>query len=105
MGLMARPFAIGDHFPDDLWMLHYPARGKYFCIRPSEQVNALVCLSTRRPAELFSEALSDRPTFAEGCVPRRVSFEKARQIAKARESVQALVLVDYPQNLRFHYVR
>jgi len=95
----------GDDFPDELWMLRYPASGTHYQVRLNDHPWALACFSSSDAADAFVEALSDEAGHTDGCVPTRLFFDEARDIAKAKDDVQALVLLDDPTKPRWHYVR
>jgi hypothetical protein len=102
---MVIPMAVADSFPVHLWVLHYPETNHYFFLTLFGRVVGLVSLSTVLLADQFLEALEeDDPDYAEGCIPRRASFDEAREIAIER-GTDALFLIDIPEDPKVHYVR
>jgi hypothetical protein len=105
---VVRSLSICDEFPDELWALYYPSEEKYYCVKTPNLgaepgVLSLVTTSSRELAEIFIEALDDE--YAEGCVPKMLYFDEAREEAQKREKVQALLLVDDPDKTKMHFVK
>jgi len=92
-----------DCFPDELWILSYPESETYYQVRLKDHPWALVCFSSSDIADAFVEALSAESDPIGRCVPVRVFFDEARWIAKTKDDVHALVLLDDPNKPQFYY--
>ena len=87
-------------FPEELFVLHHPASDRYGCFH-HEGIHGLACFSSESGAFRFAEWID-----LSGMMTRKVSFEEAREIAKARPlPVVSLMLLDSLQNPQIHYVR
>ena len=87
-------------FPDELFVLHHPASDRYGCFH-HDGIHGLACFSSESGAFRFAEWID-----LSGMMTRTVSFEEAREIAKARPlPVVSLMLLDSLQNPQIHYVR
>jgi hypothetical protein len=53
---------------------------------------------------MFIEELIVKTGYADDCILIGTTFESAREIAIARPGVQALMLLDDPDELIYHYV-
>ena len=53
---------------------------------------------------MFIEEAIDKTEFTDDCILIGASFESAREIAIAKPGVQALLLLDDPDGLLYHYV-
>ena len=99
--------ALNDYseFPEAVWVFHYPAENKYYCVQTPglpDMAEGLLCIATTGSAELaaaFVEAMDDE--LALGCVPKRIAMETLRQDAMTRKAVQAILLVDEKLQIRF----
>jgi hypothetical protein len=100
-------FPIADEFPQVLWCLHYPDRDTYTCraIPGDPESYGMVTFSTLERTERFIEQLTSRKPDTAGCIPVLRTFDEARELAKDRDGVQALILLDDPRNPSVHYVR
>lgn len=87
-------------FPSKLFVLHHPESDRYGCFL-HDGVHGLACFSDELGANSFAK-LIDLP----GMVTREVSFDEAREVAKARPlPVISLMLLDSIENPQIHYVR
>jgi hypothetical protein len=87
-------------FPEELYVLHHPASDRYGCFF-HEGIHGLACFSTESGAFRFAEWID-----LSGMMTKQVSFDEAREIAKARPlPVVSLMLLDSLQNPQIHYVR
>jgi hypothetical protein len=91
---------LEETMPEDLFVLHHPASDRYGCFH-HEGVHGLACFSSESGAFRFAEWID-----LSGMMTREVSFDEAREIAKARPlPVVSLMLLDSLQNPQIHYVR
>jgi hypothetical protein len=91
---------LDETFPETLYVLHHPASDRYGCFH-HEGVHGLACFSSENGAFRFAEWID-----LSGMMTREVSFDEAREIAKARPlPVVSLMLLDSLQNPQIHYVR
>lgn len=91
---------LDDAFPESVHVLHHPSTGKYGCYC-YEGVHGVASFESESAALRFSEQIE----LAGICIVE-VSFEDAREIAKARPMpVVALMLLDRLDDPRIHYVR
>ena len=89
-----------DEFPDDLFVLHHSATGKYGCFC-HEGIHGLACFSSEVAAFRFAELIEDA-----GMSSVELSFDEAREVAKARPlPVVALMLLDSLLSPKIHYIR
>lgn len=97
---LAPVLGLEDAFPDVLHLLHHAPTGKYGCYC-HDGVHGVACFSTELDAFRFSEQIS-----LTGIETIEVSFDEAREIAKARPMpVVALMLLDSLESPSIHYVR
>ncbi len=97
---LAPVLGLEDAFPDVLHLLHHAPSGKYGCYCHNG-VHGVACFTTRVDAMRFSEHIS-----LPGIETIEVSFDEAREIAKARPMpVVALMLLDSIEAPAIHYVR
>lgn len=98
--LEAPLLGLEDTFPDLVHVLHHPLSDKYGCYC-HDGVHGLACFSSEASAVRFSEHIE-----LTGIIVRPVSFDEAREIAKARPMpVVALMLLDSFEDPLIHYVR
>lgn len=91
---------LEDAFPESVHVLHHPSTGKYGCYC-HEGVHGVASFESRGAAMRFSEQID-----LSGIAIVEVSFEDAREIAKARPMpVVALMLLDRLDEPLIHYVR
>lgn len=91
---------IESDFPNSLFLLHHPASGRYGCYC-HDGVHGLACFSTEPSAFRFAEHIE-----LSGMSAVEVSFDQAREVAKARPlPVISLMLLDKINEPRIHYVR
>jgi hypothetical protein len=91
---------LDETFPDEVFVLHHPASDRYGCFH-HDGVHGLACFSSEGGAFRFAEMID-----LSGMMTRTVSFDEARDIAKARPlPVVSLMLLDSLQNPQIHYVR
>jgi hypothetical protein len=100
-------FPIADEFPQVIWCLHHPDRDTYTCRSiPGDPASyGMVAFSTLERTERFIERLNIRKPETTGCIPVLRTFDEARELAKERDGVQALILLDDPRNPSIHYVK
>jgi hypothetical protein len=93
-------FTIGESFPDHLFVLHHPASDRYGCFQ-YEGVIGLACFSQEKDAANFGSLIQ-----LDGLTVFEVSFDEARDIAKARPlPVTSIMLLDEISRPLIHYVR
>jgi hypothetical protein len=100
-------FPIADSFPEMLWCMHHPERGTYICCSLPEEKEAfgLVTFSSLDHVEKFMESLVRRDRSKNGFIPALRTFSEARGLAKERDGVQAVMLLDDPKKTHLHYVK
>ncbi len=87
-------------FPDQLFVLQHPPTDRYGCFQ-HQQVHGLACFSTEGGAIQFSRQID-----LNGMVVRNLSFDEAREVAKARPMpVVSVMLLDQLDNPQIHFVR
>ena len=87
-------------FPDNIWVLFHEQSNRYGCYNHKGE-NGLACFTEESGAFRFSEFVD-----MSGMSTKMVTFEEARQIAKARPlPVIALMLLDDVNNPQIHYVK
>lgn len=98
-----------DQFPNRLYGIYYEDEDLFYCIKLGPELGELEglrCLpvfSTFAMCSVYLGCLDEKQQ--RGAVVRQMTFEEARIEAQSREPVEALLLVDDPENLRIHYVR
>ena len=91
---------LEETFPDKLFVLHHPSSDRYGCFC-HEGVHGLACFTAEQGAFRFAEWID-----LSGMVTREVSFDEAREVAKARPlPVVSLMLLDRIEDPQIHYVR
>jgi len=91
---------LNDQFPDHLFLLHHPESGKYGCFNHQE-THGLASFSDETAAFRFAEWIE-----VSGMVTIEVSFDEAREVAKARPlPVTSLMLLDNLYSPVIHFVR
>jgi hypothetical protein len=91
---------LEETFPDKLFVLHHPSSDRYGCFC-HEGVHGLACFSAEQGAFRFAEWID-----LTGMVTRELSFDEAREVAKARPlPVVSLMLLDKLETPEIHYVR
>ncbi len=91
---------LDEEFPQELFVLHHPATGKYGCYC-YQGVHGLACFSSEPGAFQFAEWID-----MSGMVILEMSFDEARDVAKGRPlPVIALMLLDELEDPKIHYVR
>ncbi len=89
-----------ETFPEDLFVLHHPATDRYGCFC-HEGVHGLACFTQEAAAFRFAEWID-----LSGMVTREVTFDEARDVAKARPMpVVSLMLLDRLYDPQIHFVR
>ena len=104
----ARPFVLADDFPDEVLLISYPFDKYYQINLPVDGVDTwgLVCFSTMELISLFIRVMrEEKNPLASGAMVRQVSFDKAREIGKARPNVNVLFLMDDPERIHIHWIR
>ena len=98
---LANPvLGLGETFPDQLFLLHHPASGKYGCFC-HDGVHGLASFSGEAAAFRFAEWIE-----ISGMATVEVSFDEAREVAKARPMpVVSLMLLDNLHQPVIHWVR
>ncbi len=99
-------FPVADEFPRLLWCIHYPDRGTYACRLIPEDPSAfgLVTFSTLDYCRKFINAAAKHGSVTD-CISVLRTFDEARDLAKDRQRVRAVMLLDDPANPKLHYVR
>jgi len=91
---------LGETLPDQLFLLHHPASGRYGCFC-HDGVHGLACFSEETGAFRFAEWID-----MSGMATVEVNFDEAREVAKSRPMpVVSLMLLDNLQEPVIHYVR
>ena len=91
---------LDEQIPDTLFVLHHPASQKYGCFCHSG-IHGLATFSTENAAVRFGEWID-----LSGMVTVQLSFDEAREVAKARPMpVVAVMLLDQLEHPVIHYVR
>lgn len=91
---------LDEEFSDRVYVLSHPASGKYGCYCHNS-VHGLACFSSEMTAFRFVEHIE-----LSGMISEEVSFDEAREIAKARPlPVVSLMLLDSIAEPKIHYVR
>lgn len=91
---------LDNEMPSTVYVLHHPPTQKYGCYC-HDGVHGLACFSTELGAFRFAEWID-----LNGMVAEEVSFDEAREIAKARPMpIVSLMLLDNLMDPRIHYVR
>lgn len=102
-------FPIADSFPEMLWCAYNPQRDTYICHSLPEDedkdVFGLVTFSALSRAERFIEAMVRRDQSKSKFKPVLRTFLEARDLAKERTGVQAIMLLDDPKDRHVHYVK
>ncbi len=108
----ARPFVIADDFPDEVFLISYPFDKYYQVNLPVDGVDTwgLVCFSTMAFISLYIQVMrEEKNPLASGGnntpMIHKVSFDKAREIGKARPNVNVLFLLDDPERIQIHWIR
>lgn len=96
---------IGLTWPDEVWVVSYPERNSYLELDIQRGLTGLPCFSSYRIVGAFLEALRVKPKIAKGCNAIQVTFDEAREIAKASDNVAAVALMDNPEEPLLHFVR
>lgn len=92
--------SIGESFPGLLFVLHHPSSDRYGCFQ-YEGVIGLACFSQEKDAASFGSLIQ-----LDGLTVAEVSFDEARDIAKARPlPVTSIMLLDEISRPLIHYVR
>jgi hypothetical protein len=87
-------------FPECLFVLHHPSTDRYGCFC-HEGIHGLACFSDELSAGRFAEWID-----ITGMVAVQVSFDDARETAKARPlPVVSLMLLDTMTSPQIHFVR
>ncbi len=93
---------LDDGFPERVWLIHHIPTNRYGCFH-FQGVDGLASFSEETTAERFSFHINLSPL---DLYTQEVSFEEAREIAKARPMpVTALMLVDDLSHPLIHYVK
>jgi hypothetical protein len=91
---------LDSEFPSVLFVLHHQPSGKYGCYC-HDGVNGLAVFSHENGAVRFAEWID-----LTGMVVQEVSFDEAREIAKARPlPIVAVMLLDDLDAPAIHYIR
>lgn len=91
---------MDEEFPEELYVLHHPPSKKYACCN-HQGIHGLACFSFEGAAIKFAEMID-----LTGMVLNQVTFDEAREVAKARPMpVVALMLLDKMNEPIIHYVR
>lgn len=91
---------LDETFPDELFITHHPRTDRYGCFC-HDGVHGLACFSTESGASRFSQMIE-----LSGMVSLAITFEEAREIAKARPMpVISLMLLDQMDAPSIHFVR
>jgi hypothetical protein len=99
--VVAKPIlGLDTEFPDVLYLLYHPSSDRYGCYC-HRGVHGVACFSDERSAFQFAEFID-----LGGMACKSVSFDQAREIAKARPNpVVALMLLDDLNKPEIHYVK
>lgn len=98
--LEAPILGLESAFPEQLYVVFHAPTKKYGCFC-FEGVHGLACFSDPTGARRFSEFLQ-----LEGICAQEVSFDEAREIAKARPMpIISLMLLDQLNDPKVHYVK
>ena len=91
---------LDTEFPDNIFVLHHPATGKYGCYC-FQGIHGVACFSSESAAFRFAEWID-----LSGMTSVECSFDEARDIAKSRPMpIVALMLLDSMNDPKIHYVR
>lgn len=91
---------LDNEFPDTLYVLFHPASRRYGCYC-HEAVHGLASFSDEASAYRFAEHIE-----LGGMTTLEVSFDEAREIAKARPlPIVALMLLDKMDEPKVHFIR
>ena len=96
----ACPFdELDSIFPDKVWILHHLESNRYgaFIVK---DIHGLACFSREGGAIRFAELIE-----LTGMVTEEVTFDEARDIAKSRPKITALMLLDNREDPQIHFVK
>lgn len=87
-------------FPNRVFIIKHPPTGRYGCYC-YDGIHGLACFSSADGAEKFSNYLD-----LSGMTSEEVSFDEAREVAKARPAlIVSVMLLDDMDDPVIHYVR
>jgi hypothetical protein len=91
---------LDTEFPNLLYVLHHPSSDRYGCYC-HDGIHGLACFSLAASANQFASLIE-----LSGMVTKEVSFDEARELAKARPlPVVSLMLLDEMRTPEIHFVR